>query len=55
MDELLRVGCACSMKGSANERVPVRCPADTHEALAAALKQLPPAEAWLVNLDAVAE
>ena len=29
-------------------------PADPREALAAALKELAPAEAWLANMDAVA-
>jgi hypothetical protein len=35
-------------------RVLARQPADPHEALAAALKQLQPAETWLANMDAVA-
>ena len=37
-----------------HERVLAGRPADPHEALAAALKQLAPAEAWLANMDAVA-
>jgi hypothetical protein len=37
-----------------HERVLAGRPADPHEALAAALQQLQPAEPWLTNLDAVA-
>ena len=37
-----------------HERVLARRPADAHEALAAARKELAPAEAWLANMDAVA-